>query len=78
MGYEDGRMSLVKPRLWLLGLFRLLLVWVTAGHGKNMQKEGLEWIWGHSKLPRSSMPSGGGQRGRSCQECLSTPSPLTP
>lgn len=44
MGCEDGRMSLVKPRLWLLGLFRLLLVWVTAGHGKNMQKEALTGV----------------------------------
>lgn len=27
------------------------------------QEEGVEWIWGFSKLPRSPMPSGGGQGG---------------
>lgn len=46
MGHEDQ----VKPELWLPGLLGLLLVCVTAGNGKNMQEEGVEWIWGLSKL----------------------------
>lgn len=66
-------MSLVKPRLCLSGLLRLLLVWVTAGNGESMQEEGVEWIWGHSKLPRSSMPSGGGQGGHHARNICPLP-----
>lgn len=58
-----GRHPQLSLGFWLPGHVSLLLVWTTAGNGKDSLEEGMGWCRGLTKLPRSHMPYGEGRGG---------------